>query len=70
MSLMKRSIAEAIGTLWLVLGGCGAAVLACGVLRPACLSRSLPSRMPAVRQSWRFSLRLATAAWWSSSGRP
>ena len=31
MSLMKRSIAEAIGTLWLVLGGCGAAVLACGV---------------------------------------
>ncbi len=31
MTLLKRSIAEAIGTLWLVLGGCGAAVLACGV---------------------------------------
>ena len=27
MSLMTRSIAEAIGTFWLVLGGCGAAVL-------------------------------------------
>lgn len=31
MSLIKRSLAELIGTLWLVLGGCGAAVLACGV---------------------------------------
>ncbi|MEA3277305.1 MAG: aquaporin Z [Pseudomonadota bacterium] len=28
MSLMKRSIAEFIGTFWLVLGGCGSAVLA------------------------------------------
>ena len=28
MSLMKRSLAEFIGTFWLVLGGCGAAVLA------------------------------------------
>jgi aquaporin Z len=28
MSLMKRSIAELIGTFWLVLGGCGSAVLA------------------------------------------
>lgn len=31
MALLKRSIAEAIGTFWLVFGGCGAAVLACGV---------------------------------------
>lgn len=31
MSLLKRSLAEAIGTFWLVLGGCGAAVLACNV---------------------------------------
>lgn len=31
MKLSKRAIAEAIGTFWLVLGGCGAAVLACGV---------------------------------------
>lgn len=31
MSLMKRSIAEFIGTFWLVLGGCGAAVFAAGV---------------------------------------
>ena len=31
MSLMKRSLAEFIGTLWLVLGGCGAAVYAAGV---------------------------------------
>jgi aquaporin Z len=31
MSLMKRSLAELIGTFWLVLGGCGAAVLAAGV---------------------------------------
>src|SRR6201992_1196559 len=28
MSLAKRSIAEFIGTFWLVFGGCGAAVLA------------------------------------------
>jgi len=28
MSLMKRSLAELIGTFWLVLGGCGSAVLA------------------------------------------
>ena len=28
MSLTKRSIAEAIGTFWLVFGGCGSAVLA------------------------------------------
>lgn len=31
MKLSKRAIAEAIGTFWLVLGGCGSAVLACGV---------------------------------------
>jgi aquaporin Z len=28
MSLAKRSAAEFIGTFWLVLGGCGSAVLA------------------------------------------
>src|SRR5881397_1956369 len=28
MSLMKRSAAEFVGTYWLVLGGCGSAVLA------------------------------------------
>ncbi len=28
MNLTKRCIAEAIGTMWLVLGGCGSAVLA------------------------------------------
>jgi aquaporin Z len=31
MSLMKKSAAELIGTFWLVLGGCGAAVFAAGV---------------------------------------
>ena len=31
MSLMKRSLAELVGTFWLVLGGCGAAVFAAGV---------------------------------------
>ncbi|MCK9462965.1 MAG: aquaporin Z [Proteobacteria bacterium] len=31
MSLMKRSFAELIGTFWLVFGGCGAAMLACGI---------------------------------------
>jgi aquaporin Z len=31
MSLMSRSMAELIGTFWLVLGGCGAAVFAAGV---------------------------------------
>src|ERR1700753_442094 len=30
MSLTKRSAAEFIGTMWLVLGGCGSAVLAAG----------------------------------------
>jgi aquaporin Z len=31
MSLIKRSLAELIGTFWLVLGGCGSAVLAAGI---------------------------------------
>lgn len=31
MSLSKRSAAEFIGTFWLVLGGCGAAIFAAGV---------------------------------------
>ena len=30
MSLAKKAIAELIGTFWLVFGGCGAAILACG----------------------------------------
>jgi aquaporin Z len=30
MNLMQRSLAELIGTFWLVLGGCGSAVLAAG----------------------------------------
>ena len=28
MSLVKKCMAEAVGTFWLVLGGCGSAVLA------------------------------------------
>jgi len=32
MSLMSRSMAELIGTFWLVLGGCGSAVLAAGFM--------------------------------------
>ena len=31
MSLAKKSVAEFLGTFWLVLGGCGSAVLAAGV---------------------------------------
>jgi hypothetical protein len=31
MSLTKRAAAELIGTFWLVLGGCGSAVLAAGI---------------------------------------
>ena len=31
MSLTKRTLAELIGTFWLVLGGCGSAVLAAGI---------------------------------------
>jgi aquaporin Z len=31
MSLNKRALAELIGTFWLVLGGCGSAVLAAGI---------------------------------------
>src|SRR3954463_9361161 len=30
MSLLRRSTAEFVGTFWLVLGGCGSAVLAAG----------------------------------------
>jgi aquaporin Z len=30
MPLMTRALAELIGTFWLVLGGCGAAVYAAG----------------------------------------
>ena len=30
-SLSKRAVAELIGTFWLVLGGCGSAVLAAGI---------------------------------------
>ena len=30
MSLAKKSVAEFIGTFWLVLGGCGAAVISAG----------------------------------------
>lgn len=30
MSIAKRAIAELIGTFWLVFGGCGSALLACG----------------------------------------
>jgi aquaporin Z len=31
MSVMNRAVAELIGTFWLVLGGCGSAVLAAGI---------------------------------------
>jgi aquaporin Z len=31
MNLTKRAVAEVIGTFWLVLGGCGSAVLAAGI---------------------------------------
>jgi aquaporin Z len=31
MSLTKRAVAELVGTFWLVLGGCGSAVLAAGI---------------------------------------
>jgi aquaporin Z len=31
MNLTKRAVAEMIGTFWLVLGGCGSAVLAAGI---------------------------------------
>ena len=31
MNLTKRTVAELIGTFWLVLGGCGSAVLAAGI---------------------------------------
>ena len=35
MTLVKRCIAELIGTCWLVLGGCGSAVLAAAFVPPA-----------------------------------
>ena len=34
MNLTKRAVAELIGTFWLVLGGCGSAVLAAGIPQP------------------------------------
>src|SRR5688572_29389641 len=30
MTMMQRAVAEFVGTFWLVLGGCGSAVLAAG----------------------------------------
>ena len=33
MKITKKLLAEFIGTFWLVLGGCGSAIFACGVIR-------------------------------------
>ena len=35
MSLVKKVVAEFIGTAWLVFGGCGSAVLAAGFMTGA-----------------------------------
>ena len=47
MPIAKRSIAEFVGTFWLVFGGCGSAVLSAGVSRPGDrLSGSSPGLRP------------------------
>ena len=43
MSLGKRAFAEFFGTFWLVLGGCGSAVLAADFPCSASASRALRS---------------------------
>ncbi|WP_392531623.1 aquaporin Z [Nostoc sp. C117] len=66
MSLMKRCLAEFIGTFWLVLGGCGSAVLAAAYTADAAKiseNTSFPLGIGLVGVSLAFGLTVLTGAY-------
>ncbi|AFZ03133.1 aquaporin Z [Calothrix sp. PCC 6303] len=66
MSLIKRSIAEFVGTFWLVLGGCGSAVLAAAYTADGAKiseSTSFPLGIGLVGVSLAFGLTVLTGAY-------
>ncbi len=66
MSLIKRSLAEFIGTFWLVLGGCGSAVLAAAYTADSAKiseSTSFPLGIGLVGVSLAFGLTVLTGAY-------
>jgi aquaporin Z len=66
MSLIKRSIAEFVGTFWLVLGGCGSAVLAAAYTADGARiseSTSFPLGIGLVGVSLAFGLTVLTGAY-------
>ncbi|BDI16942.1 aquaporin Z [Nostoc cf. commune SO-36] len=66
MSLTKRCLAEFIGTLWLVLGGCGSAVIAAAYTADAAKiseSTSFPLGIGLVGVSLAFGLTVLTGAY-------
>jgi len=66
MSLTKRCLAEFIGTLWLVLGGCGSAVLAAAYTADAAKiseNTSFPLGIGLVGVSLAFGLTVLTGAY-------
>lgn len=62
MTLMKRCLAEAIGTFWLVFGGCGSAVLA-AVITTEADSTTLQIGIGLVGVSLAFGLTVLTMAY-------
>lgn len=66
MSLIKRSLAEFVGTFWLVLGGCGSAVLAAAYTADGAKiseSTSFPLGIGLVGVSLAFGLTVLTGAY-------
>ncbi|WP_414550093.1 aquaporin Z [Anabaena sp. CCY 0017] len=66
MSLIKRSLAEFIGTFWLVLGGCGSAVLAAAYTTESAkisVNTSFPLGIGLVGVSLAFGLTVLTGAY-------
>jgi len=66
MSLTKRCLAEFIGTFWLVLGGCGSAVLAAAYTADAAKiseNTSFPLGIGLVGVSLAFGLTVLTGAY-------
>ncbi|GAB4227815.1 MAG: aquaporin Z [Elainellaceae cyanobacterium] len=65
MPLVKRCIAEFIGTFWLVFGGCGSAVLAAAFIGPATIGDNInfPLGIGLVGVSLAFGLTVLTMAY-------